>query len=70
VYRECWSALRSEGIRFTCHWGQLHGMTAEHVSEYFGDRVPRWKAARRQLLSAEGRQIFGAPLLAEVGLDE
>jgi hypothetical protein len=70
VYRDCWSTLRNRGVRFTCHWGQLHGMTAEHVSDYFGDRVDRWKAARRELLSATGRQIFAAPLLAEVGLDE
>jgi hypothetical protein len=69
VYRDCWSRLRNQGVRFTCHWGQLHGLTAEQVSDYFGDRVDRWKTARRALLSDEGRQIFGAPLLAEVGLD-
>ena len=69
VYRDCWSALRNQGVRFTCHWGQLHGLTADQVADYFGDRVDRWKAARRELLSDEGRQVFGAPLLAEVGLD-
>jgi hypothetical protein len=70
VYRDCWNALRTAGIRFTCHWGQLHGMTAEHVADYFGDRTTRWKAVRRQLLNEQGRQIFAAPLLAEVGLDD
>jgi hypothetical protein len=69
VYQDCWSALRNEGVRFTCHWGQLHGLNAGQVSDYFGDRVDRWKAARRELLSEEGRAIFGSPLLAEVGLD-
>jgi FAD/FMN-containing dehydrogenase len=69
IYRDCWSALRNRGIRFTCHWGQLHGLGAEQVSDYFGDRVARWKAVRTELLGAQGRQIFAAPLLAEVGLD-
>jgi hypothetical protein len=69
VYRDCWTTLENQGIRFTCHWGQLHGMTADRVSDYFGDRVDRWKAVRRQLLSQQGLRVFGTPLLVEVGLD-
>jgi hypothetical protein len=44
-------------------------MTADRVSDYFGDRVDRWKAVRRQLLSQQGLRVFGTPLLVEVGLD-
>ena len=69
VYRDVWTTLRDQGVRFTCHWGQLHGLTAEQVSDYFGDRVERWKAVRGELLSEEGRRVFGAQLLTEVGLD-
>ena len=69
VYKEIWNAVEQAGIRFTCHWGQLHGMTPARLSAYFGDRAVAWKGAREQLLDATGRRVFGAPILSEVGLD-
>ena len=70
LYRTLWEELKHANIPFTCHWGQLHGMTPSHLADYFGDRVDRWKEARRTLLdSPNARTIFASPLLAETGLD-
>jgi hypothetical protein len=68
IYADCWRMLRDQNIRFTCHWGQLHGLTPAQVVDYFGNRAQRWKSAREQLLDERARVVFGAPLLAEVGL--
>jgi hypothetical protein len=70
IYRTFWDALERADVPFTCHWGQLHGMTEARLQKYFGNRPARWKAARDRLLpSAVARTVFSAPLLAEVGLD-
>lgn len=69
IYRAFWDALDAAGIPFGCHWGQLHGMTAERVQRYYGDSATRWRAARDRLLpSREARRVFSSPLLADVGL--
>jgi hypothetical protein len=68
VYADCWKMLRDQKVGFTCHWGQLHGLTPDQITDYFGDRAKRWKAARQQILDERARVVFGAPLLAEVGL--
>ena len=71
VYRAVWEQLASQNIPFTCHWGQLHGMTAQRLAHYFGHRVNDWKAARYALLASDSRAaaVFAAPLLADLGLD-
>lgn len=69
VFRAMWDRLDDQGIPFTCHWGQLHGLTPARLRRWFGDRVGRWKAARARLLPTErARMVFGAPLLADLGL--
>jgi hypothetical protein len=70
IYRLWWDALERKGIPFTCHWGQIHGLTPARLERYFGDRVARWKQARKELLpTPEARRVFASPLLSEVGLD-
>jgi hypothetical protein len=69
LYGEIWNAVEQAGIRFTCHWGQLHGMTPARLANYFGGRAAAWKGAREQLLDQTGRKVFAAPILGEVGLD-
>lgn len=69
IYRAVWSALGTEGIAFTCHWGQLHCLDPARTRRFFGARVDRWKNAREDLLDPVARRVFAAPLLAEVGLD-
>jgi hypothetical protein len=69
VYKEVWNAIEQAGIAFTCHWGQLHGMTPARLANYFGNRAVAWKGARAQLLDETGRKVFAAPILSEVGLD-
>ena len=70
IYRAWWDTLEREGLPFTCHWGQLHGMNPGRLETYFGDRVGRWKDARERILSgADGMRVFRNPLLAEVGLE-
>ena len=40
-------------------------------TDYFGNRVDRWKRARRELLdSPNARRVFASPILAETGLDD
>ena len=70
IYRRWWDALEAAGVVFTCHWGQLHGMTSEGLNRYFGTRVATWKEARDTILpSADARRVFSSPILAEIGLD-
>lgn len=72
IYQACWSALEKAGIPFTCHWGQLHGMSRKRLERYFGAaRVKSWIDARGKLLpTATARAVFASPLLAECGLDK
>ncbi len=69
LYKEVWNSIEQAGIPFTCHWGQLHGMTPARLATYFGNRAIAWKGAREQLLDQTGRSVFAAPILSEVGLD-
>ncbi|MGD8862088.1 MAG: D-arabinono-1,4-lactone oxidase [Myxococcales bacterium] len=69
IYRSWWNRLADHQVPFTCHWGQLHALTPEGVTAYFGNRATRWKAARDRLLpSSTARRIFDSPMLADVGL--
>jgi hypothetical protein len=69
IYRRFWDALEKDGLPFTCHWGQVHGITPTRLATYFGGNVERWKSARDQLLpSAEAKRVFQSALLGEVGL--
>jgi hypothetical protein len=44
--------LDTEGVPFTMHWGKWIGyLTRDHVETVYGDRLPRWHAARARLLS-------------------
>lgn len=69
LYRLFWDGLAEEGVPFTCHWGQLHGLNPMRLRNYFGAQVDTWKAARRRLLDDNGQRVFSRPILAEVGLD-
>lgn len=69
VYRKVWSGLAGQGINYTLHWGQRLELNRDRVDAYFGGRAARWVQARNALLpTARARAVFGAPLLAEVGL--
>jgi hypothetical protein len=68
VYRGIWDALEAAKIPYTCHWGQLHGMTPARARTYFGARLDAWTSARDTLLGATGKAVFSSPILAEVGL--
>ena len=70
IYREVWDTLETRGIRYTCHWGQLHGMNPTRLRAYFEDRVDAWQNARHALLDDTARRVFAAPILSEVGLDD
>jgi hypothetical protein len=69
IFRAFWDSLEREGVPFTCHWGQVHGINPSRLATFFGNHVARWKAARADLLpSADARRVFGSRLLGEVGL--
>ncbi len=70
IYRLWWDALEVAAIPFTCHWGQMHGMTPARLRTYFGDRVDRFRTARQRLLPDDvARRVFASRILPEVGLD-
>jgi hypothetical protein len=69
IYQRIWDGLDDADVPYTCHWGQLHAMTPDRLARYFGGRADAWKKARAKLLDPIARQVFGAPILAEVGLD-
>jgi D-arabinono-1,4-lactone oxidase len=69
LYRAFWDALEKDGVPFTCHWGQTHGMNPKRLTTYFGPNVERWKAARDELLpTPEAKRVFQSAILGEVGL--
>lgn len=60
--------LAKRKVAYTLHWGQLGGFDADSVRAMYGPRVARWKAARRALLSPEGRRMFSNELLERADL--
>jgi len=68
VHNRVWTALDARGIRYTCHWGQLHNLTKPRLQVWYGDRLDRWVAAREALLEPKGRTVFRSDLLGDVGL--
>lgn len=69
LYRRVWAALDAKAINYTLHWGQRLDLDRARLDAYFGSRAARWVQARKTLLTtARARAVFGAPLLAEVGL--
>lgn len=69
IYTRCWDALEQQAIAFTCHWGQVHGLSPARLRQYFGARVDQWIAARRAILTSNGtRRVFVNPLLDELEL--
>lgn len=69
IFATLFDRLEAEGIPYTCHWGQQHGMNPTRLRTWFGHRVDAWRIARDDLLDTTGKAVFGAPILAEVGLD-
>jgi peptidoglycan hydrolase-like protein with peptidoglycan-binding domain len=71
LYQAIWDGLEAAHIPFTCHWGQLNGLNPARLNTYFGPRAAAWKAARSAVLGADATalNVFGAPILADVGLD-
>jgi hypothetical protein len=69
IHQAVWTALRTAGVVFTCHWGQEYGMDSASVRAYFGGRVDRWIAARSRILPTQrARSVFTNPLLTALGL--
>lgn len=68
LYRLLWAAMDAKAINYTLHWGQRLSLTRARIDAYFGSRAARWVQARNTLLTPRAKAVFGAPLLAEVGL--
>ena len=68
IYDTLFDELERQGIAYTCHWGQQHGMDEARLRAWFGARVDRWKAARDALIGEDGKKVFSAKILEEVGL--
>lgn len=67
-YSRVWRELARRGIAYTLHWGQLGTFDSASVRHMYGAQVERWKAARHQLLSPEGRRLFSNHFLEQAGL--
>lgn len=69
IFTACGEALEGAGIRFGCHWGQIHLNTPERIEAWWGPRAQQWKDARETLLTdATARTVFASPILADTGL--
>lgn len=68
VHQRIWSALDAAGVRYACHWGQMHNLTLARVRAYYGARLDHWRAARQQLLDATGREVFASQLVTDLGI--
>jgi hypothetical protein len=62
---ECCRRLEAAQVPFTMHWGKWIGcQTRAHVAAVYGDRVARWGAARRRLLTDAGvAQSLSSPMI-------
>jgi hypothetical protein len=68
-FARIWQALHDSGIDYGLHWGKVIGLSAAETLRLYGDRVPRWKEARRQLLQDPAvREVFRNAFLDELGL--
>ena len=63
-----WKAFEKEGIHNTFHWGKVNNLNAENVKTIYGERLDKWLAARRQLLTPEMRTVFANRYLKELGM--
>ena len=57
LYKEIWNAVEQAGVRFTCHWGQLHGMTPRASGELL--RRPGRGLERRSRAAARSDRAEG-----------
>jgi hypothetical protein len=68
-FARIWQALHDSGIDYGLHWGKVIGLSAAETLRLYGDRVARWKEARRQLLPEPAvREVFRNAFLDELGL--
>jgi FAD/FMN-containing dehydrogenase len=67
-YARVWQELARQGISYTLHWGQLGSFDSASLRHMYGANVERWRAARRELLSPQGRRLFSNHFLEQAGL--
>ena len=63
-------ALRKAGIRYTLHWSKNSGIDPEKLDYMYGDRVARWKAARREVFGGDEAlmHVFENDAMVRAGL--
>jgi len=70
AYNKIWDALEAKNIPHAFHWGQIARPSFQQLQGVFGDRVDRWLAARRKMLTTpKALATFSNDLLQSWGLD-
>lgn len=64
------AALRRAGIRYTLHWSKNSGIDPDKLDYMYGDRVARWKHARRAVFGDDAAlmHVFEHDAMVRAGL--
>jgi len=69
VLTRIYKRLDAAGIPYTQHFGKIHGFTKARLKAGWGDRVERWKMARKRILTdPDERFVFSNDLTDKLGL--
>jgi FAD/FMN-containing dehydrogenase len=67
--KKVWARLDELNIPFTMHWGKFNfGLTPALVNKMYGEKLRKWKACRKQLLSDDVQKVFTNNFMLQCGL--
>ena len=70
-FKKVWDRLEELDIPYTLHWGKINfNLNPQLIQKMYGNKLDRWKACRRTLLTAEVQKVFNNNFMAQCGLDE
>jgi hypothetical protein len=53
------------------HWGKFNfGLTPALMQKMYGDKIVKWKACRKQLLSSQAQKVFTNKFMVQCELND
>jgi hypothetical protein len=69
--QKVWNRLDELNIPFTMHWGKFNfGLTPVLMKKMYGDKITKWKACRKQLLSDQVQKVFTNQFMMQCELSD
>ena len=69
-FKKVWERLEELDIPYTLHWGKINfNLNPQLVQKMYGDKLDRWKACRRSLLTADVQKVFNNNFMVQCGLE-